>query len=203
MASKKQIRANRANAKRSTGPKTPAGKRNSSKNALKHGLSAARDIVIFDEDPLEFASFRDAVTKACDPIDVIDLELADDLAGLFWRRRRIPKLEAAQLSSSLDDTFNYIFQMADPPTRMKVAQRLGQLQRARKHGEGGEVGFLADLGQALCNEMPEVMAGVIEAEKNPETDKWLTTLGRHETNLRNGICRILALLHARRAARFK
>jgi hypothetical protein len=39
MASEKQIAANRANAKRSTGPKTVAGKRNSSGNALRHGLS--------------------------------------------------------------------------------------------------------------------------------------------------------------------
>jgi len=40
MASALQRAANRANAKRSTGPKTPAGKLRSSRNALKHGLSA-------------------------------------------------------------------------------------------------------------------------------------------------------------------
>lgn len=40
MATEKQIAANRANAKRSTGPKTPTGKRRSSGNAFKHGLSA-------------------------------------------------------------------------------------------------------------------------------------------------------------------
>ena len=39
MASEKQIAANRANAKRSTGPKTIAGKRRSSQNAYMHGLS--------------------------------------------------------------------------------------------------------------------------------------------------------------------
>jgi hypothetical protein len=39
MTSEKQIAANRANAKRSTGPKTAAGKRSSSGNALRHGLS--------------------------------------------------------------------------------------------------------------------------------------------------------------------
>jgi hypothetical protein len=40
MASEKQIAANRANAKRSTGPKTAAGKMASSRNAFRHGLSA-------------------------------------------------------------------------------------------------------------------------------------------------------------------
>jgi len=39
MATEKQIAANRANAKRSTGPKTAAGKLKSSGNAYRHGLS--------------------------------------------------------------------------------------------------------------------------------------------------------------------
>jgi hypothetical protein len=39
MATEKQIAANRANAKRSTGPRTPAGKATSSRNAYRHGLS--------------------------------------------------------------------------------------------------------------------------------------------------------------------
>jgi hypothetical protein len=39
MASEKQIAANRANAMRSSGPKTLAGKLASSRNAFRHGLS--------------------------------------------------------------------------------------------------------------------------------------------------------------------
>ena len=39
LATEKQIAANRANAKRSTGPKTAAGKQKSSRNAYRHGLS--------------------------------------------------------------------------------------------------------------------------------------------------------------------
>ena len=38
MASEKQIAANRANAKKSTGPKTAAGQLKSSRNALRHGF---------------------------------------------------------------------------------------------------------------------------------------------------------------------
>jgi hypothetical protein len=39
MASERQISANRINAQRSKGPKSEAGKKKSSKNALRHGLS--------------------------------------------------------------------------------------------------------------------------------------------------------------------
>ena len=39
MTSQRQRRANRANAKKSTGPKTAAGKINAARNAMRHGLS--------------------------------------------------------------------------------------------------------------------------------------------------------------------
>jgi hypothetical protein len=65
MATEKQIAANRANAKRSTGPKTLAGKMKSSRNAYRHGLSG----------PLRF----DPVTSA--KADVIALALVGEEAG--------------------------------------------------------------------------------------------------------------------------
>jgi len=43
MASRRQIRANRRNATRSTGPRTPAGLLRASRNARTHGLSIALD----------------------------------------------------------------------------------------------------------------------------------------------------------------
>jgi hypothetical protein len=42
MATDKQISANRANPKRSTGPKTAVGRSKSSRNAFRHGLSCRR-----------------------------------------------------------------------------------------------------------------------------------------------------------------
>jgi hypothetical protein len=43
MASERQIAANRQNARRSTGPKSNAGRRRTSSNALRHGLSRSID----------------------------------------------------------------------------------------------------------------------------------------------------------------
>jgi hypothetical protein len=50
MATERQIAANRLNARRSTGPKTPAGKRRASGNAYRHGLSIVSDDLEHSED---------------------------------------------------------------------------------------------------------------------------------------------------------
>jgi hypothetical protein len=58
MATEKQIAANRANAKRSTGPKTAAGKMKSGRNAYRHGLSCPLQL-----DPISM-SRADAIAHA-------------------------------------------------------------------------------------------------------------------------------------------
>ncbi len=42
MSSEQLLRVNRENARKSTGPKTCAGKKKSSRNAVRHGLGAIR-----------------------------------------------------------------------------------------------------------------------------------------------------------------
>jgi len=49
MATEKQIAANRENAKRSTGPKTAAGRSRSSRNAVRHGLSCPLDFAMSEK----------------------------------------------------------------------------------------------------------------------------------------------------------
>ena len=94
MASEKQVVANRANAKRSTGPKTVAGKALSRMNAHKHGLTA-ETIVIGDEDPKAFDMLRAELEEEYNPRPGIESELVERLAVLMWRMRRIPIFEAA------------------------------------------------------------------------------------------------------------
>ena len=53
MASPAQIAANRANAQKSTGPRSAEGKSASRFNALKHGIDAA-SVIIPGEDPAEY-----------------------------------------------------------------------------------------------------------------------------------------------------
>jgi hypothetical protein len=98
MASENQIAANRANAKRSTGPKTKAGKAQSRKNAWKHGLTA-KALVINGENPKNFELLRAAYETQFKPQNALQLELIERLAVTTWRLRRIPAFEAALIEA--------------------------------------------------------------------------------------------------------
>ena len=102
MASRKQLEANRLNAKRSTGPKSADGKARSNKNSLAHGLTA-RDVVVGDEDPEAFERLRSGLHADFKPTSTVELELVERLAGLFWRLRRIPVLEGALLDAMQEE----------------------------------------------------------------------------------------------------
>ena len=98
MTSAKQLAANRANAKRSTGPKTERGKARSRMNAWKHGLTA-EDVVLFHEDPNDFNELRAELWEQHQPRPGMESMTVERLAALEWRLRRAPVFEAALLDT--------------------------------------------------------------------------------------------------------
>ena len=74
MASEAQIAANRANAQRSTGPRTAEGKARAAQNGLKHGL-CARATLLPEEDPAEFEALVADLKARWRPADEIELAL--------------------------------------------------------------------------------------------------------------------------------
>ena len=95
MPSEKQIAANRLNACLSTGPRTEAGKAQSSRNAMIHGLAAYGGGLFAHESPDEFFQMRDNLFAELLPQGAIERELANRIVGISWRLRRIPAIEAA------------------------------------------------------------------------------------------------------------
>jgi hypothetical protein len=96
MTTKKQIKANQGNATRSTGPVTVAGRARSSKNALKHGLTA-EEITLGADEANKFAAFRDDIIEAFAPCGALEEHLAEEYAILSWRLRRVPRLEMTEI----------------------------------------------------------------------------------------------------------
>lgn len=97
MASERQIAANRANARFSTGPRTAEGKALVGRNAMTHGLTAYGGLLA-GESPEEFFEMRRSVLEELAPESPIESELADRIVSLLWRLRRIPAFEAAILA---------------------------------------------------------------------------------------------------------
>ena len=93
MTSVKQLAANRANAKKSTGPRTEAGKSRSRLNSWKHGLTA-KEITSEGESPRKFDTLRAELWDQLQPAVGLESVLADRLTAYDWRLRRVPGLEA-------------------------------------------------------------------------------------------------------------
>ena len=94
MTSLKQIEANRRNAEDSTGPRSKAGKQRSSRNAVRHGLTAETVIEPL-EDAEDYAAFEEAIAASFDPETAVERELILRLASLLWRLRRATSIETA------------------------------------------------------------------------------------------------------------
>src|SRR5262249_13470224 len=86
MSSEKQIAANRANARRSTGPNTSGGKARSRMNAWKHGLRAEK-VVIAGEDVEDLQAIQRAIWEEHQPEPGMESLLVERLAHYAWRMR--------------------------------------------------------------------------------------------------------------------
>lgn len=119
MATEKQIAANRANAKRSTGPRTTAGKLNSSRNAYRHGLSRSMPLNLPSA-----ATVNSIVLKlAGDHATADRLASAIDFAGAQMELLRIREIRTDQFSKvDLNDGSN-----------LKELQHLAALDRYERY----------------------------------------------------------------------
>ena len=99
--SAKQVEANRRNALKSTGPKSPDGKARVARNALKHGL-LSKDVLMEGESPSELNAFRKAMAAELAPEGEVESLLADRAVASAWRLRRANGLERDVVEQLLD-----------------------------------------------------------------------------------------------------
>lgn len=84
--------ANRANAQKSSGPKTDAGKQRSSLNALRHGLTA-QVTVMSEHERAAFEAFAAPLIDSLGPESPMETQLAVTVATWQWRLNRAAAIE--------------------------------------------------------------------------------------------------------------
>ena len=93
MATPAQITANRANAQKSTGPRSVEGRSVSRFNALKHGVDAA-SVVIPGEDPADYDALAANYQRDCSPESPSESFHVDTMLRADWQKRRLQRVEA-------------------------------------------------------------------------------------------------------------
>ena len=99
MATLKQFGANRRNAQKSTGPKTPEGKATVSMNALCHGLRA-RTVVLPGENREEFTQLCDDLDVEWHPQSRTEQFYIEQMAVSQWKLSRMEVAEVNIFSNS-------------------------------------------------------------------------------------------------------
>jgi len=145
MATKKQIAANRKNAKRSTGPRTGAGKARSSMNSTRHGL-LGKFHLIQDEDPQEFSKFEEGARAILKPEGEVEEYYVNRWIESAWRLNRLDNVisellvkEESLADLSIEDVMNLIESMEPLSTRSfyqisEIEKRLNE-PKAHSYGE--------------------------------------------------------------------
>lgn len=125
--------ANRANARKSTGPKTPAGKRAVRLNALKHGLAGAT-AVLADEDRAAFDRLLADYERRFAPRNEGERTEVRQLAEARWRLGRGMKVETVTLQALIDkeaaDGLSPDEVLSLPGLLLRISRYEGQIQRA-------------------------------------------------------------------------
>jgi hypothetical protein len=93
MATEAQMNANRENAKKSTGPRTPEGKTISSRNSLIHGMTSGKFLPP-DGDPDEFFQLLDQFRDRFQPFDQFEDALVERLVAAEFKMRSVRYLDA-------------------------------------------------------------------------------------------------------------
>lgn len=137
MTTEKQTHANRQNALKSTGPKTPEGKLMAKGNAVKHGILSPA-VVIRRGDGQERAEVYQCLHQGLrdnfQPQGIMEEVLVEQIAVTLWRKRRVLRFEAGCIRKQLDDYRESVAQEDELPSihLKKPASAVQQLEKAKQ-----------------------------------------------------------------------
>jgi hypothetical protein len=92
VTSDKKAQANRRNALKSTGPKTPEGRAAVRLNALKHGL-LSQVVLLPGEEEEALRELGERLRDELQPVGELECLLVDRIISAYWRLRRLGRVE--------------------------------------------------------------------------------------------------------------
>ena len=119
--SPKQLAANRANAARSTGPRTPLGKARAAQNSRRHGFTASTFAVVRLEDLQELAHLKDDLVAFYQPANSQELFALERMALAQQTLLRAARLEVGLFTCCLDR----VYDPCGDPIRLMTPELLG------------------------------------------------------------------------------
>ena len=102
MATQAQIEANQANARRSTGPRTAAGKARSAANSTRHGF-CPQSVLLPGDDLAEYQSLLDELREAFPCVDLPEHRFVREMADAEWRLRRVRQYQETLLTEACEE----------------------------------------------------------------------------------------------------
>src|SRR5918992_252030 len=100
MSSDKKAQANRQNALKSTGPRTPEGKAAVRFNALRHGMRS-EEILLPGEDEEILKELSEHLRAELQPGGELENLLVDRIISAYWRLRRVGRVETGIFAREL------------------------------------------------------------------------------------------------------
>ena len=173
MATEAQINANRANAKASTGPKSPEGKEKSSANATKFGLFSL-DNCVHPHEEEAYNHFCDALWNDLAPSGPVQEVTAAEFVRNAWRLRRCAMAEetlgeiVVRFQASQNKTRGTDHPAADPMIYPTYLPTQTAIDRARTSAQNGMRRAKADLDKMQATRRKaEQPTAVLQVEPNP------------------------------------
>ena len=141
-----QLAANRANAARSTGPRTPEGKARSAQNSRKHGFAAAEFAVVRLEDLQAVAHLEADLVPVFQPVNDQELFAIERIALAQQALIRAARLETGLFTACLDQALD----PAGEPLFLMTKELTGDIEvtRAQNRNYALAAGFHRMVRQA-------------------------------------------------------
>ena len=176
MATPAQLAANRANARRSTGPRTADGKARARLNAVTHG-AYARVLLLEREDHDALNALRAGFIEALAPVGRYEAALVERLSLIWWRIQRAVEAEASVLAATGYDAARLSM---DAKLQIRTLGRIGAVEHRLQQAFERFLSILErrqGMRRRRGGKSPSPVAPARAARRDPD-ENWLRFVGK-------------------------